>query len=63
MEYVLWGTPAGETDALHEVVLTCTAFQDRVRVVQELATRDGFHSFRIQVLDGSAPNFARAVSR
>ena len=60
-EYVLWGTPAGQTDALYARPLTCTADLARVNQVREMATRDGWHSFRVQALDGSRPDFAAAV--
>lgn len=55
-EYVLWGTPRGETDALHAKVLyTQGKTMDDVRRVQALAARDGWHSFRVQTLDVSKP--------
>jgi hypothetical protein len=60
-EYVLWGRPAGSTDALGEQVLTCTPNPERVDAVQAMAARDGFHTFRVQVLDGSRPDFAAGV--
>ncbi len=56
-EYVLWGRSAETTDALDEQVLTCTSDVQRIARVQELATRDGFHMFRVQVLDGARPDF------
>ena len=56
-EYVLWGRPADTTDPIDEQVLTCTPDVQRIARVQELATRDGFHMFRVQVLDGARPDF------
>ncbi len=61
-EYVLWGTPQGETDPLYEKVLTCTTDRQRVETVRKLATAEGWHSFRVQTLDGSLPDFASCVT-
>lgn len=61
IEFVLWGIPRGETDPLHAKVLTCTTDRDRVETVRALATRDGWHGFTIQRLDGRLPNFAGSV--
>lgn len=63
IEYVLWALPAGQTDRLHEQVLYTQAKTpaDNDRVA-ELAARDGWHGFRVQVLDLAArPDFAASV--
>lgn len=60
-EYVLWGRPADVTDALGEKVLICTADTIVLERVRALATRDGFHGLRVQVLDGSRPDFTAGV--
>ena len=57
IENVLWSTPAGETDALHECVLTSTTDKARIEKVKALASADGWHSFRVQTLDGTPPDF------
>jgi len=61
MEFVLWGLPEGETDRLHEKVLTCTPEQQRVEAVKVLAMSDGWHSFRITKINGEVPDFGAAV--
>jgi hypothetical protein len=50
IEHTLWGIPAGESDRLHEKVLFSgdPKYHNRVR---ELASLDGFHSFRVTKLD------------
>ena len=51
-EYVLWGLPQGENDALHSTILyTQGKTPADVERVKKLAARDGWHSFRVQVLD------------
>lgn len=63
IEYVLWGKPKGETDALYEKVLTCTTDQARVEEVKVLAAKEGWHGFRVQKLDLSTPpDFISAVT-
>jgi hypothetical protein len=61
-EYVLWGTPKGETDPLHERPLTCTTDREHLATVRTLATADGWHSFRVQLLDGSLPDFVGCIA-
>lgn len=61
-EYALWALPKGETDRLHEQVLTSTTSSARVEQVKELAGRDGWHGFRVQVLDGTVPDFAGTLA-
>lgn len=58
-EYVLWGTPSGSTDAIDEKVLyTQGKSQQQIDRVKEVAGRDGWHSFRVQVLELEvAPDF------
>lgn len=57
-ELTLWGLPSGKTDRLFEKVLTSTTDAARVAKVRELATRDGWHSFRVTKL--APPVFGRA---
>ena len=61
-EWVLWGLPKGETDPIHERILYTQARSEAdVKRVQALAARDGWHSFRVQVLDLSKPFNAGAA--
>lgn len=66
IEYVLWGTPKGESDALHEKVLITQTGErkpgDRIETVKGLASVDGWHSFRVQTLNLDAvPDFAGTI--
>jgi len=61
-EYVLWGLPKGETDRLHEKVLSTQAKTPaQMEDVKKRAAAAGWHSFRVQILDLSKPykGFAR----
>ena len=64
IEYAMWGLPKGSTERYDEVLLLSGASDyRRVEKVKELATRDGFHSFRIAAIDLDAPpDFARTVT-
>lgn len=55
-ERILWGTPKGETDPLHERVLYTQAKTDAdIERVKRIAAADGWHSFRVQLLDLDTP--------
>lgn len=55
-EYVLWGRPAGSDDALDEkVLLSKGSSMEDVERVKQVASKDGWHSFRVQTLDLSEP--------
>ena len=55
-EYVLWGLPKGETDRLHEKVLyTQAKTPAQMEAAKRRAAADGWHSFRVQILDLSKP--------
>jgi len=60
-ERALWAMPAGESDRIHEQVLTCTTDPARIEVVKAIATAAGWHGFRVQVIDGSLPDFVGAI--
>ena len=66
-EWVLWGLPRGKRDRIHERILYTQAKSEAdVERVKALAAKDGWHSFRVQVLDLSKPfdagaAFGRAV--
>lgn len=68
-EYILWGLPKGEHDHLHAAILyTQGRTPADVERVRRLAERDGWHSFRVQVIDLSrewdaGEAFAKAVKR
>ncbi len=55
-EYILWGIPRGQTDHLHaQVLYTQGKTIADVERIKKLAKADGWHSFRVQVLDTSKP--------
>jgi hypothetical protein len=56
-EYVLWGRPQGSDDALDERVLATAGELSDITDAENRAAADGWHSFRIQVLDGIPPKF------
>ena len=62
IEHMLYGLPAGETERYMEVLLsTNQAAFERVR---ELASKDGFHSFREDSIDlRKRPDFRRTLAR
>ena len=59
---LVYGLARGETERYMETLLAsrCRSQAD-VEKVKAAAARDGWHSFRVAVSDGSAPDFARAV--
>ena len=61
-EYVLWGLPRGETDALYQKILyTQGKTLADVERVKGAASLDGWHTFRVQTLDLSQPFNAGAA--
>lgn len=63
IELTVWAKPAGQTDALHEQIMStqCKTLAD-VERIKKIAGKDGWHSFRVVKLDLNAkPDFARAV--
>ena len=61
-ELILWGIPAGSNDAIDAVILCTQAkTQADIEQVKVAAARDGFHSFTVQTIDGTLPDFAGTV--
>jgi hypothetical protein len=67
-EYVIWAKPANSTDELDarpvaEIPATGNREADRSAVDSAIAARraDGWHSFRVQILDLSKPFNASAA--
>jgi hypothetical protein len=66
-EFVLWGLPEGKTDFLYAQVLFSGPSMQEVEKIKRLASKQGWHTFRIQTLDLSQPfdaggAFANAVT-
>lgn len=63
-KFTVWGLPKGQTDRLHEKILsTQSNGPEHVRRVKEAAARDGWHSFRVVRGDGKPPDFSGAVKK
>ena len=55
-EYILWGLPKGKTDPLYQEILsTQSKTPAQVEEVKRRAAKEGWHSFRVQILDISQP--------
>jgi len=63
IEYVLWGLPADSNDPIDEKVLSTQArTPGEMDTVKQTAARDGWHAFRVQVLDlDTKPDFTGRV--
>lgn len=59
IEHILWGTPKGSNVPIDEKVLyTQARTMEDIDAVKEVAAKNGWHSFRVQVLDLEvAPGF------
>jgi hypothetical protein len=63
-ETILYGIPKGATERCEEVLLLTSATPAKIERVKALASKDGFHSFRVATVDLSvAPDFSKTVNR
>jgi hypothetical protein len=62
-ETVLYGLPRGATERYEEVLLLTNATPEKIERVKTLAAKDGYHSFRVAVIDLSKPPDFRDVFR
>lgn len=63
MELILWGRPQGSDDAIDDQPLyTQGKTMADVERVKAIAAKDGWHSFHVQTIDGSLPDFAGALT-
>jgi hypothetical protein len=62
--YLLYGLENGENRPYMEtLLLSCGRNMEDVNKVKRLASKDGFHSFRVAThIDGEMPNFAQALT-
>jgi hypothetical protein len=61
--YILWGLPAGKSNRLDEkplVSFPITAAQ--AEKVKAVASKDGWHGFRLALEDHRVPEFGKAVA-
>jgi len=61
MRYVLWALPKGKKDPIYERILLSSATKADIAKIKKLATKDGWHSFRVMPLDGKKPDFVGAI--
>lgn len=64
-EIVLWGLPKGDYRPFSERILAenCKSLED-VEKVKKIASQDGWHTFRVSVVDlSTSPNFARTLDK
>jgi hypothetical protein len=63
-ETVLYGLPKDATERYEEVLLLTNATPELIERVKVLASRDGFHSFRVAEIDLSiAPDFTKILRK
>jgi hypothetical protein len=62
-ETILYGLPKGATERYEEVLLLTRATPQSIERVKALAAKDGFHSFRVAVIDLSVtPDFKGTIN-
>ena len=61
-EYIVYGLAKGETRDYMETILLTTTEPKHIEKVKELATVEGWHSFRVATFNGEAPNFANTLN-
>jgi hypothetical protein len=61
---ILWGIPKGKTDRLDEELLLSNAINDEhIEKIKALAEKDGWHSFRVSVIDDKFPDFTKTINK
>jgi len=61
-ETILYGIPKGLSERYEEVILLTNATSEKIERVKVLATKDGFHSFRVAEIDLSVvPDFSKVI--
>ena len=61
-EHLLYGLAAGETRDYMATLLLVTKDPRQIERVIEIASKEGWHSFRTATYNGEAPNFASTVN-
>jgi len=63
--YLLYGLENGENRPYMEtLLLSCGKSMEDVNKVKCLASKDGFHSFRVAThIDGEMPDFTKAINK
>lgn len=63
MEYILYGLAKDATESWQEDLLLADESLERINKVIAIATRDGFHSFRIATFNGELPDFTKTINQ
>lgn len=61
-EYIIYGLAKGETRNYMETLLLATTDPAHIEKVKELASVDGWHSFRVSTFNGEAPDFIKTLN-
>jgi len=61
-EYLLYALEAGEHQSYMETLLIATPDKKQVERVKQIASNDGWHSFRETTFNWEAPNFTATVN-
>ncbi|HET9280352.1 MAG TPA: hypothetical protein VFR24_00120 [Candidatus Angelobacter sp.] len=62
-EIVLYGIPKGSTERYDEVLLLTNGTPETIEKVKALASKDGFHSFRVATIDlTTPPDFSKTIN-
>jgi hypothetical protein len=61
-EFLLYGIAKNQTERYTEELLLVTTNKTNIDKVKELASAEGWHSFREASYNGEAPNFRRALA-
>lgn len=60
--YILWALPAGKTDRLDEKPLVSFPITtEQAEKVKAVASKDGWHGFRLALETGEIPDFGKGV--
>lgn len=60
--YILWALPKGSNDRMDEKPMTSMPITlEQVEIVKKVATEHGWHSFRVQKDDFTAPDFTKGL--
>ena len=61
-EYLLYGLAKGEGQQYMESLLLNTTDEKNIERVKVLASKDGYHTFRVATYNGEKPNFIGAIN-
>ena len=63
-EWILWALPRGEDRPWMEELLLTHATRSQIEKVKKLAAKDGWHHFRVDVIDlTKPPDFESAIRK